>query len=267
MKLTQQQIDDFNREGCLFLPELSADEEVAVLRDEAELHLSPGPSGDLAREIRRPAHRLCRPPLQRSLLPARPPSAHDPPRSSRLFGEQVYMHQYKINAKASFTGDVWQWHQDYGTWARDDGMPEPRAMNIAVFLDEVMPINGPLMLVPRSQTAWRAQGGARPRNHVVSAVDARRGNGDAARAAGRHRRTDRQARRPADVPRQSGARLGRQHHAVSAEDRVSDAECGFQLHPYPDPPGLIAHRDFRPIQTVDDDSLVRLARGHRQAAE
>ena len=61
------------------------------------------------------------------------------------------MHQFKINAKAAFTGDVWQWHQDYGTWARDDGMPEPRAMNIAVFLDEVMPINGPLMLVPRSQ--------------------------------------------------------------------------------------------------------------------
>ena len=26
-------------------------------------------------------------------------------------------------------------------------------MNIAVFLDEVMPINGPLMLVPRSHTA------------------------------------------------------------------------------------------------------------------
>ena len=60
------------------------------------------------------------------------------------------MHQFKINAKAAFEGDVWQWHQDYGTWARDDGMPEPRAMNIAVFLDEVMPINGPLMLVPRS---------------------------------------------------------------------------------------------------------------------
>ena len=60
------------------------------------------------------------------------------------------MHQYKINAKAAFEGNVWQWHQDYGTWARDDGMPQPRAMNIAVFMDEVMPINGPLMLVPRS---------------------------------------------------------------------------------------------------------------------
>src|SRR6202011_3174471 len=68
----------------------------------------------------------------------------------QLFGEDVYVHQFKLNAKAAFEGDVWQWHQDYGTWARDDGMPQPRAMNIAVFLDEVMPINGPLFLIPRS---------------------------------------------------------------------------------------------------------------------
>ena len=71
----------------------------------------------------------------------------------QIFGERLYMHQFKINAKSAFTGDVWQWHQDYGTWKRDDGMPEPRAMNIAIFLDEVMPINGPLMLVPQSQHA------------------------------------------------------------------------------------------------------------------
>src|SRR5215813_9194350 len=31
-------------------------------------------------------------------------------------------------------------------------MPEPRAMNIAVFLDAVMPINGPLFLIPKSHS-------------------------------------------------------------------------------------------------------------------
>src|SRR5712664_4272786 len=36
MKLTQQQIDDFNREGWLFLPELFSAEEVALLAREAE---------------------------------------------------------------------------------------------------------------------------------------------------------------------------------------------------------------------------------------
>ena len=36
MKLTPQQIDDFNREGWLFLPELFSPEEVAYLAREAE---------------------------------------------------------------------------------------------------------------------------------------------------------------------------------------------------------------------------------------
>src|SRR3546814_9383263 len=58
------------------------------------------------------------------------------------------MHQFKINAKAAFDGEVWQWHQDFGTWHRDDEMPEPRAMNIALFLDEVSAVNGPLMFIP-----------------------------------------------------------------------------------------------------------------------
>jgi ectoine hydroxylase len=68
----------------------------------------------------------------------------------KLLDGPVYMHQYKINGKAAFNGDVWQWHQDYGIWARDDLMPEARAMNVALFLDEVTEFNGPLYLIPRS---------------------------------------------------------------------------------------------------------------------
>jgi hypothetical protein len=30
------------------------------------------------------------------------------------------MHQFKLNAKAAFEGDVSQWHQEYGTWARGE---------------------------------------------------------------------------------------------------------------------------------------------------
>src|SRR5207245_8148112 len=68
----------------------------------------------------------------------------------KLLGEPVYMHQFKINGKMAFDGDVWQWHQDYGTWKNDDLMPEPRALTMAVFLDEVNEPNGPLMLIPGS---------------------------------------------------------------------------------------------------------------------
>ena len=67
-----------------------------------------------------------------------------------LFGEAVYMHQFKVNGKMAFEGDVWQWHQDYGTWMNDDAMPTERAMNVAIFLDDVTDFNGPLMFIPGS---------------------------------------------------------------------------------------------------------------------
>lgn len=67
-----------------------------------------------------------------------------------LLGEKLYMHQFKSNGKMAFEGDVWQWHQDYGTWLNDDMMPTERAMNVAIFLDDVTEYNGPLMFIPGS---------------------------------------------------------------------------------------------------------------------
>ena len=255
MKLTQQQIDDFNREGWLFLPELFRAEEVGLLAHEAEgiydtkrpevwREKSGAPRTAFAAHLYNEAF---------GLLGAHPRMI-DP--VEQIFGEKVYMHQYKINAKSAFTGDVWQWHQDYGTWKRDDGMPLPRAMNIAIFLDEVMPINGPLMLVPKSQHAGDLKASHDLADHLVPAVDTGRGNRDATGEGRRHCRADRQGRRHADVPRQSGARLGRQHHALSAQDRLSDAERGFQLHPHPHKAGI-----YRPPRFYADPD-----RGRRRTA-
>ena len=77
MKLTQQQIDDFNREGWLFLPELFSPEEVALSGARGRGHLRHRAPRGVAREERRAAHRLCRPSLQRGVRPARRASAHD----------------------------------------------------------------------------------------------------------------------------------------------------------------------------------------------
>src|ERR671939_72209 len=152
MKLTPAQLKAFDEEGYLFLPDCFSDEEVAALRGDAEaIYRSDRPevwkekSGAPRTAFAAHTYNEAFP-----LLGAHPRLIKP---VEQIFGEQLYMHQYKINAKAAFTGDVWQWHQDYGTWKRDDGMPLPRAMNIAIFLDEVMPINGPLMLVPKSQHA------------------------------------------------------------------------------------------------------------------
>ena len=62
----------------------------------------------------------------------------------QLFSGQVCVQQFKLNAKAAFSGDVWQWHHDFGVCHLDDEMPEPKAMNLKAYLDDVTEFNGPL---------------------------------------------------------------------------------------------------------------------------
>src|SRR5438270_909318 len=150
MKLTSQQLEQFDREGYLFFPSLFTPGEIRTLTDEVPaLYAQQRPenvrekTGDVVR-TNFAAH-LYSTPFARL---ARHPRMVEP--IKQLFGEDVYMHQFKINGKAAFDGDVWQWHQDYGTWVNDDQMPEARAMNVAIFLDEVNEFNGPLMFISGS---------------------------------------------------------------------------------------------------------------------
>ena len=149
MKLNDAQLKQFEEEGWIFLPNCFSEEEVAVLKAEAtKIYAEDRP--EVWRETSgAPRTAFAAHTYNEAFgILGRHPRLIEP--LEQVWNEPVYMHQYKVNAKAKFTGDVWQWHQDYGTWARDDGMPEPRAMNISVFLDEVYPFNGPLMLIPKS---------------------------------------------------------------------------------------------------------------------
>ena len=66
-------------------------------------------------------------------------------------GEPVHLFQSRLNVKSGFAGGGWAWHQDFNQWYRQDGMRTPRATVVGVFLDDVNPCNGPLMMIPRSQ--------------------------------------------------------------------------------------------------------------------
>src|SRR4029079_8817331 len=104
MKLTQQQIEDFNREGWLFLPELFSPEEVEFLAREAEgiydtkrpevwREKSGAPRAAFATHLSSTAF---------ARLGAHPRMIEP---VEQIFGEKIYMHQYKITAKSAFTGD------------------------------------------------------------------------------------------------------------------------------------------------------------------
>ncbi len=263
--LSDQQVRHFNEEGYLFLPETFTPDECAVLREEAESvyrqqrpeiwrEKSGAPRTAFAAHLYNHAFGLL----------ARHPRMIGP--VQQLFGEPVYMHQFKINAKASFTGDVWQWHQDYGTWARDDGMPEPRAMNIAVFLDEVMPINGPLMLVPRSHTEGVLEAG-----HDVTTTSYPLWTLD-------EDTVTRLVQRGGIV-----APTGKPGGLLMFHGNLVHGSAG-NITPYPRKivyltlnavsnyirtptrPEWIAHTDFAPIEPSDDQALTRYAAGHRKVA-
>ncbi|MFM2398580.1 MAG: hypothetical protein RL341_737 [Pseudomonadota bacterium] len=160
MQLTAQQIQQFDEQGFLFFPGLFSPQEIKTLQDEVPaLYAMRRPenvrekTGDVVRTnfaahmYSAPFARLARHP--RMIKPV-----------EQIFDEKLYMHQFKINGKMAFDGDVWQWHQDYGTWLNDDLMPTPRAMNVAIFLDEVTEFNGPLMFIPGSHKL-----GALPAGH------------------------------------------------------------------------------------------------------
>ena len=150
MKLTSDQLDRFDSEGYLFFPSLFSAEEIVVLNEEVpRLYAQDRPEnvrerGSDAVRTNFASH-LYSYPFARL---ARHPRMVEP--VMQILGEKLYMHQFKINGKMAFDGDVWQWHQDYGTWKNDDLMPEARAMNVAIFLDDVNEFNGPLMFIPGS---------------------------------------------------------------------------------------------------------------------
>ncbi len=150
MKLTPEQLAQFDRDGYLFFPGLFTAEETQNLNDAVpELYsrredYNVREKGKDAVRTNFAAHMYSKPFAKL----ARHPRMIEPVQD--LLGEKLYMHQFKINGKMAFEGDVWQWHQDYGTWLNDDMMPTERAMNVAIFMDEVTEHNGPLMFIPGS---------------------------------------------------------------------------------------------------------------------
>ena len=150
MRLSTEQIAQFDRDGYLFFPGLFSPEETRALTAAVpELYArreayNVREKGSDAVRTNFAAHLYSEPFAKLARHPRMVEPVED------LFGEKLYMHQFKINGKMAFEGDVWQWHQDYGTWKNDDLMPTERAMNVAIFLDDVNEFNGPLMFIPGS---------------------------------------------------------------------------------------------------------------------
>jgi len=66
-------------------------------------------------------------------------------------GDEIYIHQSKVNIKNKAESSVWPYHRDFPFWNVFDGIKKNQLLNLVIFLDEVNERNGALSFIPGSQ--------------------------------------------------------------------------------------------------------------------
>ena len=257
MRLTPAQLEQFDRDGYLFFPSHFTSDETNNLIDAVpELYsrreaYNIREKGSDAVRTNFAAHLYSKPFAKLGRHPRMIGPVED------LFGEKLYMHQFKINGKMAFEGDVWQWHQDFGTWLNDDMMPEPRCMNVAIFLDDVNEFNGPLMFIPGSHKMGALEAGhdtsttsyplwTISNDNIRTLVD--KGGIVAPKGPAGSMMLFHGCLVHASAPNLSPWNRVTVYLSLCA---VSNHIRRFKR------PGFIAHRDFTPIECLPDDCLVK----------
>jgi ectoine hydroxylase len=87
-----------------------------------------------------------------------------------LLGDDVYVHQSRLNYKPGFHGKEFYWHSDFETWHVEDGMPRMRALSMSLLLAANTRHNGPLMLIPGSHKTYVTCMGETPDEHYRSSL-------------------------------------------------------------------------------------------------
>ena len=146
--LTPDQLETFHRDGVLVLPGRFGPDDLAEL----DAVLPELMAQECPENIREKSSGVVRTAMGLHLRNERFDELVNDPRlltpARQVLGDvPIYAQQVKVNAKAPYTGEQWQWHYDFATHHHEDGVPEPLALNLHIFLDEVTEFNGPLMFI------------------------------------------------------------------------------------------------------------------------
>ncbi len=167
MRLSEEQLRTYEQDGFLFLSNYYTPAEVGVMKAELlKVFNEDTPKRVLEKErgfVRSVYGSHMTNEVFNEL--SRHPRIVEPAR--QLLGSDVYVYQFKINAKAAFGGDVWEWHQDYIFWQKEDGLRSDRLASVVIFLDDVSEFNGPMFLIPGSHTEGVIDRSAQPLDGVL----------------------------------------------------------------------------------------------------
>ncbi|WP_262061953.1 ectoine hydroxylase [Streptomyces sp. STR69] len=162
-------LQSFERDGFLAMPELLRDDEVDVYRRELErLVDDPAIRADersivepKSKEIRSvfEVHRISEV-FARLVRDERVVG-----RARQILGSDVYVHQSRINVKPGFGASGFYWHSDFETWHAEDGLPNMRTVSVSIALTENHDTNGGLMIMPGSHRTFLGCAGATPEDN------------------------------------------------------------------------------------------------------
>ena len=162
MQLTQQQLDDYERDGILVFPELFSAAEMAILRREVE-RLKDVEDECIFREgeLNTPKIVFKMDDPKSLTYSAAFRALSRTSRSLRtaqqvLGDDEIYMHHFKLNMKAAIEGTVWHWHQDYMPWQMD-GVPRPDMATMMVMMEDATEIGGCLYFLPGTHKLERIE--------------------------------------------------------------------------------------------------------------
>ncbi len=150
MQLSGDQLEQLDQDGFLILPNRFSAQEVDLLRSRLPALFAEDHPGNIIErasgEVRTSMGLHLRDDIYSRIV--RHPRLVEP--ALQALGEDAYIQQVKVNVKAAFSGEIWQWHYDFATHHEEDGVPEPKALNLHIFLDDVTEFNGPLYFIPGS---------------------------------------------------------------------------------------------------------------------
>ena len=267
MKLSPGQLKEFDEQGYLFFPNCFSEEEIALLRDDAEAILkldrqevwrekTGAPRTAFAAHTFNEAFRL----LGQPSAAGRAARASCSARTSTCISSSSTP---RPPSRATSGNGIRTTAPGRATTA----CREARAMNIAVFLDEVMPINGPLMFIPKSHKQGVLEAGhdtpttsyplwTLDKDTVTRLV----AEGGIVAPTGK----------PGSVLMFHGNLVHASPPNITPYPRkivyLTLCACSNHITKFTRPE-WIAHRDFTPIVPVADDALLAYARAHKVAAE
>lgn len=174
--LSEEQLNQYQRDGFLILPAFFSKEDVAVFRDELtclreceETRQKPEAILEPERSELRSLFSIHKSEIS-SLFAQLASDKRIVEMTRQILDSEVYIHQSRVNLKPGFAGKEFFWHSDFETWHVEDGMPRMRAVSCSLLLDQNSEFNAPLMLLPGSQHEFIACVGETPDEHYQASL-------------------------------------------------------------------------------------------------